>query len=224
MKIRSFPQLASVRLAIRGYQAVIALYPSVFRREYGEEMLSMFQERCLEIYGTGKIVRLFHWFLVTLAEELRNVYKEYKDMMEEPNQSKQDARGAMRLGVIYLIGTWVALFILAGKLFPVTSRGIVDIIPAAALVLINALFVGHAISQSERFEYVPGMVALLNTFLLTSLLALQGGLNSSLENRMIRDALALTLQGTFLVGHGWLVWHLRGDDFFTKPLIQNGET
>jgi len=178
----------------------------------------MFQERCSEV-DAGGIVQTGRWWLQTLAEELRRVYEEYLDTMAETFQSRKDAQGAMNLGAMYLIGTWGALFFLAGEGFPLLNDWMngsgAGFLPGVVLVLVNALFVVRALTRSERFEYVAGMAAILNTFLLAGLLAAHGGalsLGDSLESNPIGDGLALIVQGGLLGAHGWQLWHLRGED------------
>lgn len=231
MKDFPFSKSTVVQLATLGYQAVLSLYPAAFRTEYGPEMLDMFQERCSELYKSSGKTQVGGWLILTLAEEFRNIYEEYLDIMTETFRSRQDARGVMNLGLIFLIGTWIAIFFLAKEVLPFHRDWVLDsnsgLLPGTVLVSINASFVARALTRSKRFEYVAGMAAILNIFLISSLMAVHIGvmkLGSHLGFRILSVGLELIVQGSLFWIYGRLMWRMRGEDLtYTNHIIQTGD-
>lgn len=231
MTVRLISKPAVVRLASLAYRAmVLALYPAVFRAEYEQEMLDMFRKRCSEIYGSGGTAQVGRWLLPTFAEEFRNIYKEYRDIMAETPKSNRNTRGAMSLGIVFLIGTWGTIFFLANEVLPLLSDWMhgseAGFLPGLLLVLINASFVVRAVTRSKRFEYVAGMAAISNIFLFAGLIAIHTGalnLSRGFEFNLFSGGMALLIQGGLIWMHGRLMWHMRGEDLIhTNLLVQTG--
>jgi threonine/homoserine efflux transporter RhtA len=55
------------------------------------------------------------------------------------------------------------------------SDFIAGLLTGAFLVLANALLVARSLMRSEHIEYVAGMAAMANTFLIASMMAVQAG-------------------------------------------------
>lgn len=207
MILSSFPIL-TVRLVTQVYCSFLTLYPVSFRAQHGQEMKNLFEERCIEAYEAAGILGVGRWLLKILRGEAVSLYQEYLDMTAELMDKSQDARRALSLGVIFLAGTWIALFLIGSRLvlpLPGTMSFAAGALPGIILVLTNALLVARAVTRSERIEYVAGMAAMTNTFLIATLMAIQSSLGSL-------PSVALLAQGVLIGLHGYLLWKLRGDE------------
>ena len=198
----------AVRLVTRAYYNFLTLYPIGFRAQHGQEMKDLFEERCMEAYETAGIMGVGRWLLKILAGEVISLYKEYLTMMADLIERNRDAQKALALGMIFLVGTWGTLFFMAARLvlpLPGTVSFATGTLPGIVLVLVNALLVARSITHSERIEYVAGMAAMANTFLIATLLAIQSSLGSF-------PSVALLVQVVLIGLHGHLLWKLRGDE------------
>jgi hypothetical protein len=200
----------AVQRITRVYHTLLVLYPAGFRAEYEQEMKALFEERCQEAYEFSGNIGIGRWLLKIVLREVVSLYKEYLDMVLDPFEDDRDARQLLRLGMLFLAGTWIALFFLAAS-----STGV--FIPGAILVLMNALLVARSFLHSERIEYVAGMAAMSNIILIASLMAVQ----ASVESLAV---VAYAIQVSLIGLHGRLLWHLRGEDFLHEQLeIEKGE-
>jgi hypothetical protein len=197
-----------VRLVTQAYYGFLTLYPVGFRAQHGQEMKDLFEERCLEAYETAGMLGIGRWLLKILAGEVMSLYKEYLTRTADLIERNRDAQKALALGMIFLVGTWGVLFFMAARLV-LSLSGTVSFatgaLPGILLVLANALLVARSITRSERIEYVAGMAAMANTFLIATLMAIQ----SSLESL---PSVALLVQVVLIRLHGHLLWKLRGDE------------
>jgi hypothetical protein len=171
-------------------------------------MMTLFEKRCLEAYESAGSLGLGRWLLRILLREALSLYKEYVDMSADLLEKNKDARRIVRLGLIFLAGTWTALFFLApGGQAAGFAGGVV-------LVSTNALLVGRALVRSERIEYVAGMSAMANVFLLAGLMAVQASLGKLPQVAILAQVMLIGL-------HTLLLWSLRGEDLTGQ--LEKGE-
>ena len=200
----------TLRLAMRAYHALLVLYPAGFRAEYEQEMKDLFQARCLEAYEASGSAGVARWLMKILVREAVSLYKEYLDMTVDLLEKDREARTALGLGMIFLAGTWMALF------FTVTTS-VEGLVPGSVLVLTNALLVARSFLRAERMEYITGMAAMTNIFLIAGLMAVQSSLSSL-------PVVAYAIQIVLIGLHGLVLWRLRGEDFSQAGLeIERGE-
>lgn len=207
MILSSFPIL-TVRLVTQAYCSFLTLYPVSFRAQHGQEMKNLFEERCIEAYEAAGILGVGRWLLKIVRGEAVSLYKEYLDTTAELMDKNQDARRALRLGMIFLAGTWIVLFFMGARLvlpLPGTMSFAAGALPGIILVLTNALLVARAVTRSERIEYVAGMAAMANTFLVAAWMAIQ-------SSPGMVQSLAFLVQFLLFGLHAQLLWRLQGDE------------
>ncbi len=193
-----WPHPLALRLSVRGYQALLGLYPAGFRAEFGEEMLAVFAQRGREVHARAGALGAARWLLAAWADGLRSVWGEYGDSMAETVTGED--RGAALLGGVFLVGSWAALFALG------TALAAGGAWAGALLVLLNALLAARALTRSTRYSPLAGMVALANCVLAAGLLAVQGAAARFGPGMGWAGLLLIVAQA------GWL-WGVRGDDF-----------
>lgn len=196
----------TVRWLTRAYQHLLMLYPAGFRAIYTEEMNEIFQARCLEIYASSGTLGIGRWLWRILAGEVISIYQEYLEMMTELFEDQPEARKTLALGILFLAGTWIALFLIASS-----ATGQAGILSGSALVLINALFVARSLVRSQHIESIAGMAAMANMVLLAALLAVQA--SPAAEHPLI----AVPVQVLLIGMHAMLLWRVRGEDLTDSP-------
>ena len=199
-----------VQLVTKAYCMFLSLYPLAFRSRFAQEMQDHFKERCLEAYQIAGITGIGRWLLMILTGEAVSLYREYVNMMVDLFEKDRDARRALGLGMFFLAGTWMALFFTAAS-----AAG--GRMACFILVLTNALLVARSFLHSERMEYIAGMAAMTNIFLVAGLMAVQSSLG-------LLPVLSYAMQIVLVGLHGLLLWQLRGEDFTQQRLkIEKGE-
>jgi hypothetical protein len=203
------------RLSVRGYHALLALYPAIFRAEYGAEMAELFEQRWLDTYAARGFTGVARWLWLTAADALSSAFREHGVTMTETIEASPQARGELVLGALFLVGTWAALLGSVSVLFAPSARA-AGLFAGSAVVLLNALLVARALTRSTQSAPLAGMAAFANVLLIAALLALLGT-----AARLGLPASSAALAGTLLIAlqTAWL-WRLRGDDFI-EPVFAN---
>lgn len=196
----------TVQWLTRAYQHLLMLYPADFRAAYTQDMKEIFQARCLEIYDSSGRLGIVRWLWKILAGEVMSIYQEYLEMMTELFEDRPEARKTLALGILFLAGTWIALFFIASSV-----NGQAGLLSGSALVLINALFVARSLVRSKRVETIAGMAGMANMVLLAALLAVQA--SPAAEHPLV----AVTVQALLAGLHAMLLWRLRGEDLTESP-------
>jgi hypothetical protein len=71
------PGSRAIAFSVRLYTAMLRLYPSAFRAEYGEPMAQLFRDNCRRAYRRAGAAALLILWLRTLADCLRTTLDEY---------------------------------------------------------------------------------------------------------------------------------------------------
>lgn len=196
----------TVQWLTRAYPHLLMLYPAGFRATYTAEMKAIFQARCLEIYASSGRLGIGRWLWKILAGEVMSIYQEYLEMTTELFEDQPDARRTLVMGILFLAGTWIALFFVAPS-----AVGLAGLLSGCALVLINAALVSRALVRSKRIESIAGMAAMANMVLLAALLAVQA------SPAAVQPLIAVPVQVLLIGLHAMLLWRLRGEDLTDKP-------
>jgi len=177
-------------LSERVYRALLILYPSKFRRDYGQHMAQVFRDVCRDAYRQGGAFKLANWWATALLDLLETVIAEHRKV----DFSMSKARFIQWSG-------W--LCILGGLFFALSS--ISQLQPGS-----HDTFDG--VYQLSVTAIVPGM-ALITLGLLGMFLRYNSAMN--LFGKL---ALLAALIGAAVTAFGWLLT-LTGGNFYSVFMV-----
>ena len=169
----------------RVYRVLLMLYPADFRNEYGQQMVQIFRDVCLDVYRQGGLGELANWWAATLFDLVQTVITEHRKAGFMMSQTK----------FIQWSG-W--LFILGGIFFVVSS--ISQLQPVSSMT--------SSMSQLSLYALVPGM-ALIMFGLLGIFLRFKADMEV-----FGKLSLLTTLIGATIMSFGWLFTLSLGNGFW----------
>lgn len=185
-------------VSVSAYSILLALYPSDFRRDFGQHMVQVFRDVCRDAYRQGGSPGLMMWWLTTLFDLLKTVISEHRKAGVTMSQAR--------------FIQWSGWFCLLGGIFFAASS-------------ISQLQPGSQTYQLSIAALVPGMVLItlgllgmflrynahINLFGKLALLAALGGAAVALIGWVLLLAGGDSFWNVFLVG--WLLY-LAGHSVF----------
>ena len=129
-----------IAISEKVYQALLATYPTKFRKEYGPHMLQVFRDCCLRTFRQGGTNAMFRLWAVTLFDLIQSVVSEHahKEIEMKKEMKPRDIRlagWALMVGsVVFVLGmftgadTWYVMIALVSLIgMPLLAFGLLGL-------------------------------------------------------------------------------------------------
>src|SRR5687768_16959615 len=113
--INKFIELPTVAFSVRVYQLLLLAYPIRFQREYGLQMVQVFQDCCLHTIrqrGTNGMFKLWMITLLDLAQSVITEHMQKETQMKNEMKPEDIRRAGWALilgGISFVLGIFLAI-------------------------------------------------------------------------------------------------------------------
>jgi hypothetical protein len=191
---------APMSLASRLYALLLYLYPSSFRREYGESMLQLFNDQRRAVSGAGGNAMLW---LKTLRDLVLSVPAAYSS-----ERQKDAQRGTATVGAVFVWGL-IAVLACAFLAFAVVIPSTVGYLPSSVDEAVPIASAEQAAASRPYRALVVGGIVVVATLLAAAAFLF------SLAQRTVSTGAATFVAGAalsiFMLGSNPWIWMRQGE-------------